>query len=617
MRTVHAVSAAGVLASLRAARALATDRAATATAADAARAAAAVTPAAASARLAVGPLGRFWRSLSPAGLAVGAAAYAAGTRPTLAPRGAVAQGVAAGLSLAVGYALGARGERLVHWARRGAHRADDAAGHPWSDAQPVARAVAGAGLAATAVVTLWTGAQGQRRLQRLWGLPATAQPDPRTLAVAAGAIVLPVIAQRRIRRRVHALRSLLGRWLPEPVAGVAGDALYTVGSILLLRAGFAEILGRYVTGRFAIRSGTISHQYERPTASTRSGSPASFEPWSGLGAEGRRFVGSGPSVEEIAELTGRPAVEPIRVYVGVTTHGKLVDPPDLDAMAARLVAELDRTRAWERDVLVLVTPTGSGWVDGPAVAAVEYLHGGRTAVAALQYSVNPSWVQLALELDLPARAGRALFEAVHARWRQLPPDSRPLLVPFGLSLGAYGSQAAFGSLEDVLSRAGGAVWAGSPRFTPLVTELTARRDAGSTQIHPVLDGGRHVRFATRNGGPQHLDALGPAGSPRVVYVQHPSDGVARWWWPELWRPDDWLREPAGQDVLPRLQWWPVITGVQLFLDMMVSDSDGIPAGYGHHYCGAYVDAWRWVTQPVEWDESRLAALRARLADVPR
>ncbi|WP_454295993.1 alpha/beta-hydrolase family protein [Salana multivorans] len=190
-----------------------------------------------------------------------------------------------------------------------------------------------------------------------------------------------------------------------------------------------------------------------------------------------------------------------------------------------------------------------------------------------------------------------------------------------MSLGSYGSQAAFSSPADVSARATGAVWAGTPSFTTLHSSITAGRDPGSPQIHPVVTTPAaetwSVRWGTENGGDQHLDDLGQAGHPHIVYLQHPSDGVVWWWFDVAWSEPDWIAEPPGQDVLPGMRWWPVITGLQLMADQFVAGSPSVPLGYGHNYGEEYVDAWSWVTEPAGWDAGSLADLRELVAGLPR
>lgn len=54
-------------------------------------------------------------------------------------------------------------------------------------------------------------------------------------------------------------------------------------------------------------------------------------------------------------MNGRPAQEPIRVYAGLQTA-------DTDEQRiAVLLSELERTRAFDRELLVIVPTTGTGW----------------------------------------------------------------------------------------------------------------------------------------------------------------------------------------------------------------------------------------------------------------
>src|SRR5262249_11553884 len=98
--------------------------------------------------------------------------------------------------------------------------------------------------------------------------------------------------------------------------------------------------------------------------------------------------------------------------------------------------ELKRVGGFERSVLIVVTPTGTGWVDPAAIDSVEYLHNGAVASVALQYSYLASWLSLLVEPGYGAGAARALFNEIYGYWITLPNDSRPRLYLHGLSLGA-------------------------------------------------------------------------------------------------------------------------------------------------------------------------------------
>lgn len=82
--------------------------------------------------------------------------------------------------------------------------------------------------------------------------------------------------------------------------------------------------GVLVTGFFALanrvsapRDAATEAGVVRPTAPTRSGSPASFVAWDTLCRKGRTFVATGPSRVDLDRLAGGGAVEPIRVYAGL------------------------------------------------------------------------------------------------------------------------------------------------------------------------------------------------------------------------------------------------------------------------------------------------------------
>src|SRR6185312_8709303 len=131
---------------------------------------------------------------------------------------------------------------------------------------------------------------------------------------------------------------------------------------------------------------------------------------------------------------GRNSLEPIRVYVGLRS----AETPEARAKLA--LQELKRVGAFDRSVLIVVTPTGTGWVDPAALDSVEYLHDGAVASVALQYSYLGSWLYLLSGADYGADAARALFKEVYGYWTTLPKERRPKLYLHGLSLGAMNSE---------------------------------------------------------------------------------------------------------------------------------------------------------------------------------
>jgi uncharacterized membrane protein len=223
---------------------------------------------------------------------------------------------------------------------------------------------------------------------------------------------------------------------------------------------------------------------------------------------------------------------------------------------------------------------------------------------AVQYSSLPSWISFLSERERVQQAGRELFDQVHARWAQLPVGHRPQLLVFGESLGSLGSEAAFTDLADLRASADGVLWAGPTNANRLWSTWTAHRDPGSPEVLPIYQSGSTVRFVSRPSDLARPAAAWP--TPRVVYLQNPSDPVT-WWSPSLWwnRPD-WLEEQRGRDVLPVMRWFPVVTFLQVTADLALAY--GAPPGHGHQFHQAAVAAWAAISAPADWTPQRSAAL---------
>src|SRR3954449_7443273 len=226
---------------------------------------------------------------------------------------------------------------------------------------------------------------------------------------------------------------------------------------------------------FSVKDDGTEQGAVEPTAAERSGSPASHVPWADLGLQGRNFVGTGPTPEELRAFSGRPAREPVRAYVG------LASAEDAGDRAALAVRELQRAGGFDRAVLAVVTTTGTGWVDPAASGALEYEWNGDTAMVAMQYSYLPSWLSFLVDQAKARDSGRALFDAVYGAWSQLPERSRPQLYVFGESLGTFGGEAAFSGLADVENRTDGVLWAGPPNFNELWRGIVADRESASPE----------------------------------------------------------------------------------------------------------------------------------------
>ncbi|WP_051817131.1 alpha/beta-hydrolase family protein [Kitasatospora sp. NRRL B-11411] len=479
-------------------------------------------------------------------------------------------------------------------------------------------AVAGGG--AVVAVTAWS-VRWQGDLRRAVGM------DPRigwwqwalVLPVALLLGTLLVLCARTVRLGTRWLRRILGRAVPNRAAAAGAAALATV-----LVVGFVE--GFLLRGLLdlaergaALADRTTSPGIEQPLSPTLSGSPESYESWAGLGAKGRDFVGRAPTAAQISGFTGHPALDPVRAYVGLRSvdgtgfaEGART-AAGLAERARRAVAELDRAGGFRRKVLVVLGTTGSGWVNERIARPVEYLYDGDSAEVAFQYSYLPSWISFLTEGEA-TDAGKALYDAVHAHWSQLPADSRPRLMVAGESLGSYATERAFpGGVEQLTGQTGGALLVGPTPDNPLRETVTDRRQPGSPVWRPVYRDGQHVRFAQRPS-----DFAVPAGAaweqPRVIYLQNGSDPVV-WWEPALvWRRPEWLNGQRAHDVSPTMRWYPLVTFWQVTCDLAASEA--VPEGHGHRYGLMPAEAWARIAPPEGWTQQDTDRLVAYLADHP-
>lgn len=196
-------------------------------------------------------------------------------------------------------------------------------------------------------------------------------------------------------------------------------------------------------------------------------------------------------------------LDPVRVYAGLDSA------EDLETRAALAVQDLERAGGFDRAHLLVVTTTGTGWVEPTSVSAFEHLTYGDSATVSMQYSFLPSPISFLADQQNARNAGRALFDAVYERWSRLPQGERPALYVFGESLGSYGGEAAFSGEFDMANRITGAVFTGPPSFNHHFGQFLDDRQSGSTQIAPIYKDGRTVRFTdTRCARPSRLPDSG-------------------------------------------------------------------------------------------------------------
>jgi len=169
---------------------------------------------------------------------------------------------------------------------------------------------------------------------------------------------------------------------------------------------------------FALSDRDLDGAPSPPTSTLRSGGPKSDVEWDEAGREGRRFLTRGPSTTDLEDFATGDVVEPVRVFVGRASADSV------EARVGLAMAELERFGGFERDALLLVIPTGTGWINEQIVQPLEYFHDGDIATVTVQYSHLPSPLAFVSESEAAADTAIALFEAVEARLAPLG-DRRP------------------------------------------------------------------------------------------------------------------------------------------------------------------------------------------------
>lgn len=548
------------------------------------------------------------------GIVLGAWAATRSFGPSLMPRATAHQAMVSGASAAFGFAVGNAtygivGSDLDVDGQVGAFALTGAAGIgsrivlPPRDEEHLARATAramGEGLAAgsTACAAVALVRRSRRPLRTaallaaggaVAGGVAVARsvrdqqarrdavdpPPPRPLpAVAQSATVAGVLAAavNGYRRSGHgAARMLQRRFGVGPdVGAVGGRAVATAvwGAVIVA---FADT---FVRG-MALYDRVVDPGYDEPPPNpARSGSHQSVVSFSRTGRQGRRFILDVPTRDEIDHVMGTPAVtEPVRVFVGFDAARS---PEDRVALA---LAELERTGAYDRSILVVGSPAGTGYTNPVVFEAVDYLALGDSAGIAVQYERLPSLLCLH-RVGWGGRHFRLLLEGIHDALEGRPPGRRPRVVVYGESLGAWAGQDAFlhrgiAALDELgVERA---LWAGTPFYSGWMRSV--RRQVGDPDVPP----GSVVAV----NGVDDLRDLDPETRRRVraVLLDHHNDPVHKLSLDLLVRRPEWLGDERPPQVPSRQRYLPIITAIQTIMDTANATNQvpGVFRATGHDY----------------------------------
>ena len=334
------------------------------------------------------------------------------------------------------------------------------------------------------------------------------------------------------------------------------------------------------------------------TGPTVSGDPSSLVAWETMGREGRRHVVAivrpEPLVDRPAEVVGKARPElsistvmqepakatPIAIFIGLDSAASATERVDL------ALAEMDRTDAWSRSMIMLISPTGTGYVNYVATSSAHYLTRGDIATVTLQYSKRPSPLSLG-KIGQAKEQNRLLWLQILERVRLMPPDKRPRVVVFGESLGAHTSQAPFqgwGTLGPESLGIDRALWIGTPASSGWMKEVTG----------PDRIGVNKSLVAVVNDYEQFV-ALGDEARARTRFVllSHDNDGVTKFNSDLATRRPVWLgpNRPVEQEVPDRsprgipasMRWRPVTTFFQSLVDMKNAQIPGAYKAWAHDY----------------------------------
>jgi uncharacterized membrane protein len=418
---------------------------------------------------------------------------------------------------------------------------------------------------------LWWGARRLRASEaavQRWPLPQTTTL-PATLATSYAVAAVGTGLTRGFVWSRGAMESYFGPGLSKRLlARLVNAGMWAVGSTALYNAGVAYV------GR---ANEKVEPAYATPPASPLvSGSSDSLLPFADLGQQGRRYVTDVVTSELIEEVMGEPAItHPIRTYVGFNS-----EPLYQTGRAELALAELDRTGAFDRSHLLLISPTGTGWVDHTLIETAEFLTRGDIATCCIQYGRYPSFLSVQ-KVALGQGQFRLLLWGIKQRLAERPPERRPRVLVFGESLGAWTSSdvVMFQGIEGFdhygIDRA---LWVGLPWLAKWSRGGMTR---GSSNLVPAGTVGVFDRH-------EELQALSEDQRARLraVILSHDNDPIAILGPELLVRRPPWLADATrGRGVPDAMHWRPLITFIQTAMDAanaMVS-VPGEFGSFGHDY----------------------------------
>ncbi|MFM1917794.1 MAG: hypothetical protein RJB01_1309 [Actinomycetota bacterium] len=333
--------------------------------------------------------------------------------------------------------------------------------------------------------------------------------------------------------------------------------------------GVATVAGRIAHRKFIDSLLASSRQLEPafagpPELSGMSGSVQSSVRVQDLGREGARYVHTSVTDAAVAEVMGEGLEhEPIRVFVGLDSADSI------EERVALAMSELRRTNAFNRSVLLVQAPAGSGYANPTPADILEIVTRGDCASVAVAYGLLPSFLSLN-RVDIAARTQALLLQAIANELVQR--DVKPRVLLYGESLGARVQQQAVaaGPLDLDVFGVDAALWVGTPGGT-------------ASDVMHALCAGESIILDS----PRDLPSPRPQPRPRTWFLEHDGDPVVRFRSELVLNRPDWLPHDGerGRNVPRTMEWHPGLTWSQVLVDVIYATKikPGDFQSLGHDY----------------------------------
>jgi uncharacterized membrane protein len=354
--------------------------------------------------------------------------------------------------------------------------------------------------------------------------------------------------------------------------------------------------------------------------------------WSKQSGQGQRFLTEMPHAVDIDRVMGTTtAKEPARAYVSLThadealgEHEKMLQRVDMLFEDLETQGVFGRYRTLDdgtvevleqpRRHMMVPATTSSGFLNPVAMSSFEFMHGGDTAIMAVQSGVTKA----AGEMHHMARATATHHEILtrlEARLAQLPEGvEHPTTYVYGESFGAWTSQNVLlgtgdGNMSALARKLGhwnGEVsWTDGRTLTPEIgrqrfrelgidramyvgTPKFAMLRPGLEEMGAELTTGEHPPVRTVKNLIQAKELTAEdADAMRVTFLQHDADPVGLFHPKLLWERAEFLGPKAtrGDNVSPYQHYVPIVTGIQTALDQQMAQyfKQGVLEAKGHDY----------------------------------